>query len=225
MTDCISRYHQRRFAAVAVLTCVRRNDAVRVAVEGPACYDHIANELCYWPDRWDVTPLADSDEAAQQADAAEQAIEQALALRSGTGGPLVAASPPREYAAPIDNDGSTEEDAMATETATKTRGARSPKFPVGTSLTAKHKGKTFKAAVKETADGERTFVITKGGHADGGEAVKAGDEFTSPSGAGKKITGHAVNGYVFWKVDGAEGNEPTPIRADADEPESEQTEG
>ena len=219
--DCISRYHQRRFAAVAVLTCVRRADAVRVAVEGPACYDHITTEMRYWPDRWDVTPLANSDEAAEQAGAAEQAIEQAVAFRSGTGGPLVAASPPREYAAPIDNDRSSEEDTMATETATetetKTRGARSPKFPVGTSLTATYKGKTFTADVKETADGERTFVITRGGHADGGEAVKAGEEFTSTSGAGKKITGHAVNGYVFWKVDGAEGAQSEDV--DAAEPE------
>ncbi len=218
MTDCISKYHPRKFMAVAVLRSVRRTDVTRVAAEGPHCYDHIVNELRYWPERWDVTPLAASDEAAEQQDAAQQAIEQALIYRVASNEREVASVAPYEYTAPSNDNGSPKEDTMATETTTKTRGPRSAKFPVGTSLTATHKGKTFKADVKETADGGRTFVITKGGHAEGGEKVKAGDEFTSPSGAGKKITGHAVNGYVFWAVDGADdgadekqATEPTPI--------------
>lgn len=60
--------------------------------------------------------------------------------------------------------------------------------PVGTTLSATHKGKTHTATIVETKD----LPV--------GRAVRSGDQlFSSLSAAGKAITGHATNGWRFWR--------------------------
>ncbi|KPJ51538.1 MAG: hypothetical protein AMJ38_00225 [Dehalococcoidia bacterium DG_22] len=59
--------------------------------------------------------------------------------------------------------------------------------PVGTTLTAGHKGQPHTAVIVEAKDRPA------------GRAVKYGDEvFASLSGAAKAVTGHSTNGWVFW---------------------------
>lgn len=55
----------------------------------------------------------------------------------------------------------------------------------GTKLVARYKGKEYRAEVVKLEDGK--FAIRSGRK-----------EYTSPSSAGKAITGGAVNGWVFW---------------------------
>ncbi len=59
--------------------------------------------------------------------------------------------------------------------------------PVGTIFTARHRGQPHTAVIVEA----------KGRPA--GRAVKYGDQlFASLSGAAKAVTGHSINGWVFW---------------------------
>ncbi len=75
---------------------------------------------------------------------------------------------------------------MATKRDRGGRGRELP--PVGTVLSAKHKGATYTATIVEAKDRPA------------GRAVQYGDEvFSSLSAAGKVITGHATNGWTFWQ--------------------------
>ena len=66
--------------------------------------------------------------------------------------------------------------------------------PVGTTLTARHKGQPH------------TAVIVEAKERPGGRAVKYGDQlFPSLSAAAKAVTGHSANGWLFWRL--AEGSE------------------
>jgi len=59
--------------------------------------------------------------------------------------------------------------------------------PVGTTLTGKSKGQVHTAVIVEAKDRPA------------GRAVKYGDQlFASVSAAGKAVTGHPTNGWVFW---------------------------
>ena len=59
--------------------------------------------------------------------------------------------------------------------------------PVGTTLTARHKGQPHTAVIVEAKDRPS------------GRAVKYGDQlFASLSAAAKAVTGHSTNGWVFW---------------------------
>jgi hypothetical protein len=59
--------------------------------------------------------------------------------------------------------------------------------PVGTTLTARHKGEPHTAVIVEAKDRLA------------GRAVKYGDQlFASLSAAAKAVTGHSANGWVFW---------------------------
>jgi len=59
--------------------------------------------------------------------------------------------------------------------------------PVGTTLTARHKGQPHTAVIVEAKDRPA------------GRAVKYGDQlFVSFSAAAKAVTGHSTNGWVFW---------------------------
>jgi hypothetical protein len=73
--------------------------------------------------------------------------------------------------------------------ATKSRGGKARELPpVGTALSAKHKGKSYSATIVEAKDRPA------------GRAVQYGEQvFTSLSAAGKAITGHATNGWKFWQ--------------------------
>ena len=62
---------------------------------------------------------------------------------------------------------------------------------VGSVLVGRHKGTEHRCEVVEMPEGMRYRV-------DGGEIFK------SPSSAAKHVTGGAVNGWVFWSVDGSE---------------------
>jgi hypothetical protein len=65
--------------------------------------------------------------------------------------------------------------------------------PVGTTLTARHKGQPHTAVIVEAKDRPA------------GRAVEYGDQlFASLSAAAKAVTGHSTNGWVFWRP--AEGN-------------------
>jgi hypothetical protein len=60
--------------------------------------------------------------------------------------------------------------------------------PVGTTLTARHKGEP------------RTAVIVEGKDRPAGRAVQYGDRlFASLSAAAKAVTGHSTNGWLFWR--------------------------
>ncbi len=60
--------------------------------------------------------------------------------------------------------------------------------PVGTTLTARHKGQPHTAVIVEAKD--RPV----------GRAVEYGDQlFASLSAAAKAVTGHSTNGWVFWR--------------------------
>jgi len=60
--------------------------------------------------------------------------------------------------------------------------------PVGTTLTARHRGQPHTAVLVEAKDRP------------GGRAVKYGEQFfPSLSAAGRAITGHATNGWKFWQ--------------------------
>jgi hypothetical protein len=60
--------------------------------------------------------------------------------------------------------------------------------PVGTTLTARHKGEPHTAVIVEAKDRPA------------GRAVKYGDQlFASLSAAAKGVTGHSTNGWVFWQ--------------------------
>lgn len=74
-------------------------------------------------------------------------------------------------------------------TTKRRRGAKSRELPpVGTTLSARHKGKSYTASVVEAKD------------LPAGRALRSGDRlFTSLSAAGKSITGHSVNGWRFWQ--------------------------
>jgi hypothetical protein len=66
--------------------------------------------------------------------------------------------------------------------------------PVGTTLTARHKGEPHTAVVVEAKDRPA------------GRAVQYGDQlFASLSAAAKAVTGHSANGWLFWRP--AEGSE------------------
>jgi hypothetical protein len=69
-------------------------------------------------------------------------------------------------------------------------------------LVGRHKGTAHRCAVVETPEGVRYQV-------DGGEI------FRSPSSAAQHVTGGAVNGWVFWSVEGSEKPRREPT---ADEP-------
>jgi hypothetical protein len=59
--------------------------------------------------------------------------------------------------------------------------------PVGTTLTARHRGQPHTAVIVEAKDRPA------------GRAVKYGDQlFASLSAAAKAVTGHSTNGWVFW---------------------------
>ena len=59
--------------------------------------------------------------------------------------------------------------------------------PVGTTLTARHKGQPYTAVIVEAKDRPA------------GRAVEYGDQFfASLSAAAKAVTGHSTNGWVFW---------------------------
>jgi len=59
--------------------------------------------------------------------------------------------------------------------------------PVGTTLTATYRGQGHTAVIVEAKDRPA------------GRAVKYGDQlFASLSAAGKAVTGHPTNGWVFW---------------------------
>ena len=59
--------------------------------------------------------------------------------------------------------------------------------PVGTTLTGKSKGQAHTAVIVEAKDRAA------------GRAVRYGDQlFASLSAAGKAVTGHPTNGWVFW---------------------------
>jgi NDP-sugar pyrophosphorylase family protein len=59
--------------------------------------------------------------------------------------------------------------------------------PVGTTLTATYRGQGHTAVIVEAKDRSA------------GRAVKYGDQlFPSLSAAGKAVTGHPTNGWVFW---------------------------
>jgi NDP-sugar pyrophosphorylase family protein len=61
--------------------------------------------------------------------------------------------------------------------------------PVGTTLTATYKGQPHTAEIVEAKDLPR------------GRAVRYGDQlFPSLSAAGKAVTGHPTNGWVFWRA-------------------------
>ena len=60
--------------------------------------------------------------------------------------------------------------------------------PVGTTLTARHRGQPHTAVIVEAKDRP------------GGRAVKYGDQlFSSLSAAAKAVTGHPTNGWLFWR--------------------------
>ena len=60
--------------------------------------------------------------------------------------------------------------------------------PVGTTLTATYRGRTYSAVIVEAKDRPA------------GRAVKYGDQlFASLSAAAKAVTGHSTNGWVFWQ--------------------------
>jgi hypothetical protein len=60
--------------------------------------------------------------------------------------------------------------------------------PVGTTLTARHRGEPYTAVIVEAKDRPA------------GRAVKYGDQlFASLSAAAKGVTGHSTNGWVFWQ--------------------------
>jgi hypothetical protein len=60
--------------------------------------------------------------------------------------------------------------------------------PLGTTLTATHKGQAHTAEIVEAKE------------LPAGKAVKYGDEvFSSLSAAGRAVTGHATNGWKFWQ--------------------------
>jgi hypothetical protein len=59
--------------------------------------------------------------------------------------------------------------------------------PVGTTLTGRSRGQAHTAVIVEAKDRSA------------GRAVKYGDQlFASLSAAGKAVTGHPTNGWVFW---------------------------
>ena len=61
--------------------------------------------------------------------------------------------------------------------------------PVGTTLTARHKGQSHTAVIVEAKDRPA------------GRAVKYGDQvFASVSAAGKAVTAHPTNGWAFWRA-------------------------
>ena len=61
--------------------------------------------------------------------------------------------------------------------------------PVGTTLTARHKGQPPTAVIVEAKDRP------------GGRAVEYGDQlFASLSAAAKAVTGHSTNGWLFWRA-------------------------
>jgi hypothetical protein len=59
--------------------------------------------------------------------------------------------------------------------------------PVGITLTATYRGRTYTAVIVEAKDRPTE------------RAVKYGDQlFASLSAAAKAVTGHSANGWVFW---------------------------
>lgn len=69
------------------------------------------------------------------------------------------------------------------------KGARARELPpVGTALSARHKGQSYTAAIVEAKDRPAGRALKSGGNL-----------FASLSAAGKAITGHSVNGWRFWQ--------------------------
>jgi hypothetical protein len=61
--------------------------------------------------------------------------------------------------------------------------------PLGTTLTATHRGQPHTAVIVEAKDRPA------------GRAVKYGDQlFASLSAAAKAVTGHSANGWLFWRA-------------------------
>jgi len=61
--------------------------------------------------------------------------------------------------------------------------------PVGITLTATYRGQAHTAVIVEAKDRSA------------GRAVKYGDQlFASLSAAGKAVTGHSANGWLFWRA-------------------------
>ena len=60
--------------------------------------------------------------------------------------------------------------------------------PVGSTLTARHRGQPHTAVIVEAMDRPA------------GRAVECGDQlFASLSAAAKAVTGHPTNGWLFWR--------------------------
>jgi 3-methyladenine DNA glycosylase Mpg len=60
---------------------------------------------------------------------------------------------------------------------------------LGTTLTGRFKGQTYSATIVEAEDSPT------------GKAVEYdGKRYTSPSAAAKAITGHSINGWLFWNI-------------------------
>ena len=67
----------------------------------------------------------------------------------------------------------------------------------GTKLTGRYHKQSYSCEVVEDAEGKLRYRL------------QDGREFKSPSAAGKAITGHACDGWVFWSVQ-TEENAPAP---------------
>ena len=75
---------------------------------------------------------------------------------------------------------------MATKRSRKKIARQLP--PVGTTLTGRSRGQLH------------TAVIVQAKEIPTGKAIKYGDElFTSVSAAARAVTGHATNGWLFWR--------------------------
>ena len=67
----------------------------------------------------------------------------------------------------------------------------------GTKLIGRYHKQRYSCEVVENAEGKLAYRL------------QSGKEFKSPSAAGKAITGHACDGWVFWSVETATAT-PTP---------------
>jgi len=60
---------------------------------------------------------------------------------------------------------------------------------LGTTLTGRFKGQTYSATIVAAEDSPT------------GKAVEHnGKRYTSPSAAAKAVTGHSINGWLFWNI-------------------------
>ena len=59
----------------------------------------------------------------------------------------------------------------------------------GTALTGRFKGQTYSATIVEAEDSPTGKVVEYDGK-----------RYTSPSAAAKAVTGHSINGWLFWQA-------------------------